>query len=68
MADLLEAILLSEQIAICKCEAYTNNVDSVSQGNAQADAAAKRAASLSLNAPQLVSFLQGAELTVTGWI
>lgn len=44
VADLLESVLLPKQVAICKCEAHTNNVDSVSQGNARADSAAKTAA------------------------
>ncbi len=41
---LLEAILLPDKIAICKCAAHTTNKDFVSTGNARADAAAKDAA------------------------
>ncbi len=44
MATLLEAILLPDKVAICKCAAHTNNKDFVSAGNARADAAAKAAA------------------------
>ncbi|XP_071337791.1 protein NYNRIN-like [Trachinotus anak] len=43
VAALLDAILLPKQIAVCKCEAHTNNTDSISLGNARADAAAKAA-------------------------
>ena len=43
VAALLDAILLPESIAVCKCLAHTNNTDPASQGNARADAAAKRA-------------------------
>ncbi|XP_044045346.1 uncharacterized protein LOC122873086 isoform X2 [Siniperca chuatsi] len=44
VAELLDAVLLPKQIAICKCEAHTNNLDPISQGNARADKAAKAAA------------------------
>ncbi len=43
VAALLEAILLPDKIAICKCAAHTTNKDFVSTGNARADAAAKDA-------------------------
>ncbi len=43
MAALLEAILLPDKIAICKCAAHTTNKDFVSTGNARADTAAKAA-------------------------
>ncbi len=44
VAALLEAILLPDKIAICKCAAHTNNKDFISTGNTRADAAAKAAA------------------------
>ncbi len=44
VAALLEAILLPDKIAICKCAAHTTNKDFVSTGNARADADAKDAA------------------------
>ncbi|XP_047676510.1 uncharacterized protein LOC113649215 isoform X1 [Tachysurus fulvidraco] len=44
ISELLDAILLPKSIAICKCEAHTGKHDPISQGNAQADAAAKSAA------------------------
>lgn len=44
VAVLLDAILLPNSIAVCKCLAHTNNSDSISLGNARADAAAKKAA------------------------
>ena len=46
VAALLDAVLLPKQVAICKCQAHTNNDDFVSQGTARADAAAKAAAQL----------------------
>nr|XP_021332272.1 uncharacterized protein LOC110439819 [Danio rerio] len=45
VAALLDAILLPDKLAICKCVAHTNNKDSVSVGNSRADAAAKVTAS-----------------------
>ncbi|TKS65903.1 putative nuclease HARBI1 [Collichthys lucidus] len=53
---LLDAILLPKQIAVCKCQAHTGDTDSVSKGNARADAAAKRAADLSLPPPPAEAF------------
>ncbi len=44
MAELLEAILLPDKVAICKCAAHTNDKSFISTGNARADAAAKAAA------------------------
>ncbi len=44
VADLLEAIVLPDKVAVCKCAAHTRNKDFVSTGNARADAAAKAAA------------------------
>ncbi len=41
VAAFLEAILLPDKIAICKCAAHTNNKDFVSTGNTRTDAAAK---------------------------
>ena len=41
--NLLEAVLLPKKIAICKCEAHTKGMDSVSIGNRRADEEAKRA-------------------------
>lgn len=41
---LLDAILLTSSIAVCKCAAHTTSTDPVSRGNAHADSAAKRAA------------------------
>lgn len=48
IADLLDAVLLPKQIAVCKCIAHTNFSDPVSAGNARADAAAKAASCLPL--------------------
>ncbi len=44
MSKLLEAILLPDKVAICKCAAHTNDKSFISTGNARADAAAKAAA------------------------
>ncbi len=44
VAKLLEAILLPDKVAICKCAAHTNDKSFISTGNARADAAAKAAA------------------------
>ncbi len=44
MSKLLEAILLPDKVAICKCTAHTNDKSFISTGNARADAAAKAAA------------------------
>lgn len=44
VAALLDTILLPKSIAVCKCLAHTNNSDSVTLGNAGADAAAKTTA------------------------
>ena len=49
--DLLDAIMLPKRLAIVKCEAHTNGSDSVSLGNARADAAAKQAA---ISSPSVV--------------
>lgn len=46
VSQLLDAVLLPKQVAVCKCEAH--NTDPVSQGNARADAAAKAAARMEL--------------------
>ncbi|KAL1264180.1 hypothetical protein QQF64_004535 [Cirrhinus molitorella] len=76
VAELLEAILLPEKIAICKCAAHTNNKDSVSIGNARADAAAKAAATQQTEEPECTllsetnentsSSLQGMQTFATG--
>ncbi len=44
MSELLEAILLPDKVAICKCAAHTNDKSFISTGNGRADAAAKAAA------------------------
>ncbi len=44
VSKLLEAILLPDKVAICKCAAHTNDKGFISTGNARADAAAKAAA------------------------
>ncbi len=44
MSKLLEAILLPDKVAICKCAAHTNDKSFISTGNVRADAAAKAAA------------------------
>ncbi len=44
VSKLLEAILLPDKVAICKCAAHTNDKSFISTGNARADAAAKAAA------------------------
>ncbi len=69
VAALLEAILLPDKIAICKCAAHITNRDFVSTGNVRADAAAKDAAAkqtkhtectlLSETDPDISSSLQG---------
>ncbi|KAI2668497.1 Gag-pol polyprotein [Labeo rohita] len=76
VAELLEAILLPEKIAICKCAAHTNQKDSVSLGNARADAAAKTAAAQQTEEPECTllsdtnensfSSLQGMQTFATG--
>ncbi len=44
VSKLLEAILLPDKVAICKCAAHTNDKSFISTGNTRADAAAKAAA------------------------
>ncbi len=44
VSELLEAILLPDKVAICKCAAHTNDKSFISTGNARADVAAKAAA------------------------
>ncbi len=44
VSKLLEAIILPDKVAICKCAAHTNDKRFISTGNARADAAAKAAA------------------------
>lgn len=44
IADLLTAVLAPAEVAVCKCTAHTSGTDTVSRGNARADAAAKAAA------------------------
>ncbi len=76
VAALLEAILLPDKIAICKCAAHTTNKDFVSTGNASADAAAKDAAAkqtkdtectlLSETDPDISSSLQGMQAFASG--
>ncbi|KAI2645689.1 Gag-Pol polyprotein [Labeo rohita] len=76
VAELLKAILLPEKIAICKCAAHTNQKDSVSLGNARADAAAKTAAAQQTEEPECTllsdtnknsfSSLQGMQTFATG--
>ncbi len=44
VSKLLEAILLPDKVAICKCAAHTNDKRFISTGNVRADAAAKAAA------------------------
>lgn len=44
LSNLLSAILLPSQIAVCKCASHTRGNDSVSLGNERADLAAKAAA------------------------
>ncbi len=44
VSKLLEAILLPDKVAICKCAAHTNDKSFISTGNVRADAAAKAAA------------------------
>lgn len=51
--DLLEAILLPFEIAVCKCTAQTHATGVVSQGNGRADTAAKSANSSSTPPLQL---------------
>ncbi|RVE55514.1 hypothetical protein OJAV_G00235530 [Oryzias javanicus] len=59
VSDLLEALLLPSQVAVCKCVAHTNSSDPISIGNGRADAAAKNAALLPPpSAPSSLSALQ----------
>ncbi len=44
VSKLLEAILLPDKVAICKCAAHTNDKSFISTGNVRADAAAKAVA------------------------
>ena len=44
LRDLLQAVLLPAQIAVCKFAAHTSNTDNVSNGNRLADVTAKAAA------------------------
>ncbi len=44
VSELLEAILLPDKVAICKCAAHTNDKSFISTGNARADVVAKAAA------------------------
>lgn len=46
LQDLLNAIQLPKQLAICKCAAHTDKSDPISLGNARADEAAKAASQL----------------------
>ena len=57
LQDLLQSIQLPKQIAICKCEAHTNQTDNISLGNALADKHAKRTAGLFLHNEVEDSFL-----------
>ncbi len=76
VAALLEAILLPDKIAICKCAAHTTNKDFISTGNARADAAAKDAVAkqrketectlLSETDPDISSSLQGMQAFASG--
>lgn len=44
LTELLQAVQLPKQLAICKCAAHTTGTDTVSKGNAFADKVAKEAA------------------------
>ena len=44
LRDLLQAVLLPAQIAVCKCAAHISNTDNVFNGNRLADVTAKAAA------------------------
>ncbi len=55
VAALLDAILLPTSIAVCKCLAHTNHSDSISLGNARADAKKKAALKPIILNPLLVS-------------
>ncbi|MGL5581012.1 MAG: RNase H family protein, partial [Cetobacterium sp.] len=44
VANLLDSIMLPKAVAVMKCAAHTKGTDTVSKGNARADAAAKTAA------------------------
>lgn len=44
LTELLQAVQLPAEVAICKCAAHTTNADFVSRGNAFADETAKKAA------------------------
>ncbi|XP_062255780.1 protein NYNRIN-like [Platichthys flesus] len=54
VSQMLDAVLLPKQVAVCKCDAHTSNNDPVSQGNARADAAAKAAACQPLSASHIL--------------
>lgn len=44
--NLLKAIILPSEIAVCKCQAHTNSSDPDSKGNTAADLSAKAAKTL----------------------
>ncbi|CAF92685.1 unnamed protein product, partial [Tetraodon nigroviridis] len=44
LTQLLEAIKLPQEVAVCKCAAHTSSKDFIAIGNARADEAAKAAA------------------------
>ena len=60
---LLEAMLLPAQLAILKVRAHTGNTDSVSLGNAAADAAAKNAPSRCYTYTVMLATLYTSEIT-----
>ncbi len=76
VSELLEAILLPDKVAICKCAAHTNDKSFISTGNARADAAAKAAAAqetkettcalVSVTNPDISPCLQSVQMFPTG--
>ncbi len=71
MSKLLEAILLPEKVAICKCAAHTNDKRFISTGNVRADAAARETkettcALVSVSNPDISPCLQSMQSFSTG--
>ena len=60
LTELLQAVQLPQQLAICKCAAHTTGTDPVSRGNAFADKIAKEAAQ-----GQIPTFMMADDLK--GW-
>ncbi len=71
VSELLEAILLPDEVAICKCAAHTDDKSFISTGNARADAAAQETkettcALVSVTNPDISPCLQSMQTFSTG--